>query len=87
MSRTYLGILILLSFIAIVVYMAMGQFETRCRVCVQFNGQTVCEVALAADPSSAQQQAMTSACSQLTGSVTGSFNCTARAPTSVECTE
>ena len=87
MSRTYIGILILLSFIAIVVYMAMSQFETRCRVCVQFNGGTVCEVALASDPASAQQQAMTSACSQLTGSVTDSFNCAARAPISIECSE
>ena len=87
MSRTYVGVLILLSFIAIVVYLAMSQFDTRCRVCVEFNGGTVCEVAVASDPPSAQQQAMTSACSQLTGSVTDSFNCTARAPLSVECTE
>lgn len=87
MSRTYVGILILLGFVAVVVYLAMGQFDTRCRVCIQFNGQTVCEIAVAADASDAQQQAMFSACSQVTNGVTDSFKCSGRAPLSVECNE
>ncbi|MEE3327614.1 MAG: hypothetical protein VX252_09785 [Myxococcota bacterium] len=87
MSRTYLGILILLGFVAIVVYLAMGQFDTRCRVCIEFKGQRVCEIAVAADPLAAQQQAMSSACSQVAGGVTDSFNCTGRAPLSIECSE
>ena len=87
MSRTYVGILILLAFVAVVVYLAMGQFDTRCRVCVQFKGQTVCETSVASDPESAQQQAMFIACSQLTNGVTESFNCTGRAPSSITCEE
>ena len=82
-----MGILILLGFVAVVVYLAMGQFDTRCRVCIQFKGQTVCETAVAADPPAAQQQAMFSACSQVTNGVTDSFNCTGRAPISIECGE
>ncbi|MAI79480.1 MAG: hypothetical protein CL917_11100 [Deltaproteobacteria bacterium] len=85
LSRTYLGILILLAFGAFVVYLAAGQFDSRCHVCMRFNGQIICETALASDPSSAQMQATGSACSQLSRGVTDSFNCTAMAPISVKC--
>lgn len=87
MNRTYWSLLILLGFVAAVVYLAMGQFDAHCRVCVKFNGQVVCESARADDIPAAQMQATQSACSQLTRNVTESFACPNVAPVSLDCTE
>ncbi len=87
MSRTLVGILVLVAFAAAVVYLAMGELSTRCEVCVVFGGGRVCESAVASNPTDAQQQATSSACAQLTGSVTEVVACTNRAPQSVRCEE
>lgn len=87
MYRTHWTVLILLTIVAAVAYLAMGQFDARCRVCMKFNGETVCETARAADVVAAQMQATQSACSQIARNVTDSFVCPTQAPVFLECTE
>jgi len=87
MSRTLVGVLILITFAAVVIYLAMGQLSVRCRVCVAFGGQTRCETAVANSPADAQEQANYSACSQLTRGVTEIVACTNSFPQSVRCEE
>jgi len=85
MSRTLVGVLVLIAFAATVVYLAMGELSARCEVCVAFGGQTRCEVAVASNPADAEQQATYGACSQITGGVTEIVACTGRVPQSVVC--
>ncbi|HIL80488.1 MAG TPA: hypothetical protein EYG54_04395 [Myxococcales bacterium] len=85
MSRTLVGVLILIIFAAGVVYLAMGQFSVRCNVCVDFGGQTKCESAVASNPADAEQQATYGACSQITRGVTDIVACTHMVPRSVLC--
>ena len=85
MSRTLAGVLILVAFVATVVYLAMGALSVRCEVCVAFGGQTLCESAVASNPADAEQQATYGACSQITGGVTQIVACTGRVPQSVRC--
>jgi len=87
MSRVHWSLLILITLVAAIVYLAMGQFEARCRVCMKFRGEIVCETARAHDTATAQMQATQSACSQLTRDVTESFACPTLRPVSLECTE
>ena len=85
MSRTLVGVLVLIAFAATVVYLAMGELSVRCEVCVAFGGQTRCETAVASNPADAEQQAAYGACSQITGGVTEIVACTGRVPQSVRC--
>jgi len=87
MNRTLIGTLIILSFAAFVVYLTAQQFSTQCEVCVTYAGRRLCETAVAADRKEAQQQATSSACSQLTGGVTDTVRCTGAVPESVRCEE
>ena len=87
MSRTLVGVLILVTFVAGVVYLAMGQLSVRCKVCVGFSGQTKCESAVASSPADAEQQATYGACSQITRGVTEIVACTHTVPQSVFCEE
>lgn len=87
MNHTVLGVSILVTFAAVVVYMTAGQFAARCEVCVSYNGRHKCETARAADTADAQQQALSSACTQLTSGVTEIVQCTSSRPDSVRCNE
>ena len=87
MSRTLVSVAIGIAVVGTIVYLAMGQFSARCEVCMQFDGRTVCETALAADRSEAQTQATSSACAQVTRGVTDVVACTHRMPKSVRCEE
>ena len=87
MNRTLIGTLILFTFAAGVVYLALGQFKVRCHVCVGFGGQSKCESAVASNVADAQQQATYGACSQITRGVTDIVRCTNSAPQSIRCEE
>ncbi len=87
MSRTLIGVLILVAFAAAVVYLAMGELSVRCNVCVAYKGRNVCETAVASSLADAEQQATYSACAQMTGGVTDIVACTNRVPQSVSCEE
>ena len=87
MPGRLIGLLVVAAFAAFVVYMAAQQFGAKCEVCVSFNGRTVCEVALASDREAAQTDAISSACSQLTGGVGELVACTGTPPRSSKCQE
>ncbi len=87
MNRTLIGTLILVTFAAGVVYLAMGQFKVRCHVCVGFGVQRKCESAVASNAADAEQQATYGACSQITRGVTDIVRCTGSVPQSVRCEE
>jgi hypothetical protein len=86
-TRTWVGILIGLGFVAVVVIAAMGQFRVRCEVCMAYRGQQLCEQAAAADRDNAELQARSSACAQISGGVTDGIQCNNTAPLSVTCNE
>lgn len=87
MTRTWVGILIGLGFVAVVVIAAMGQFRVRCEVCMAHRGRQLCEQASAADHDSAELQARSSACAQISGGVTDGIQCNNTLPLSVTCNE
>ncbi len=86
-NRTFVGALILITLGAAIVYLAMGQFKARCEACVTFGGRQVCETAVASSPAEAEQQAVYSACSQLTRGVTEIVACTGAPPRRLKCEE
>ena len=85
MSRTFIGALFLIALGAVIGYLAMGQATARCVACVVFGGRQICETAVARSPAEAQQQAVYSACSQLTRGVTDIVACTNTPPRRVDC--
>jgi hypothetical protein len=85
--RTIIGILVGISFVAVVVYLATGQFDAKCEVCITFRGQQLCETALAADRDQAVMQATSSACTRLTSGVNEVIECQRLRPTSLRCNE
>jgi hypothetical protein len=87
MNRTVVGVAIGVAVVGSIVYLAMGQFGAKCNVCMNFDGRTVCETALAAERSEAQSQATSSACARLTRGVTDVVACTRMVPRSVQCEE
>jgi hypothetical protein len=87
MARTIVGILIGVGFVVVVVIAAMGQFRVRCEVCMAHRGRQICDVASAADRASAEMQARSSACSQISNGVTDGIQCNNTVPVSVTCNE
>ena len=87
MNRTFVGVLILITLGAAIVYFAMGQFTARCEACVAFGGRQICETAVASSPAEAEQQAIYSACSQITRGVTEIVACTGAPPRRLKCEE
>ena len=87
MNRTFVGALILITLGAAIVYLTMGQFSARCEACVVFGGRQICEIAVASNPAEAEQQAVYSACSQLTRGVTEIVACTGTPPRRLTCGE
>ena len=87
MTRTLVGVLIGVIFVVVVVVATMGQFSARCEVCMAHGGRQLCEIASAADPASAEMQARSSACAQLSNGVTDGMRCNNTAPLRVSCDE
>ncbi len=85
MTRTLVGILVVVGFIVVVVIAAMGQFRAHCEVCMAHRGRQICAEASAADRVAAEREARSSACAQISGGVTDGIQCNNTAPVSVEC--
>jgi hypothetical protein len=85
--RTIIGILVGITFVAAVVYLAMGQFDVKCEVCITYRGRQLCETALAADRDQAVMQATSSACTQLTNGVNEVMECQRLRATSLSCNQ
>jgi hypothetical protein len=71
-------------FLGAVAYSTFRSQPFRCRVCINFNGQTDCRTASAQSRQDAQRSATTTACAQLASGVTESIRCENTPPQSIE---
>jgi hypothetical protein len=72
-------------FIGAVVYLSTRIAHYECRVCVTYNGGTICRTAASGTRKAAIESAVTSACSGLASGMTESIACENTPPDSVEC--
>lgn len=87
MNRIVVGLLLGVAFLAALIYTTIDQTGVECRVCITYQGQTVCETVVGSDRTLAQMQATATVCTSLSSGVTDSLRCSGTLPDSVECTE
>ena len=87
MARTTIGIAIGIAFVAAVIYYALDATSVRCEICVEYKGRRACSVSQAADVQTAEMQAHSGACSQVTGGVTETLECDRLPAASRVCSE
>ena len=87
MARTAISVTIGIAFITAVIWAALDQTAVKCEICVDYKGRTACSIAQAADAASAEAQAHSGACSQVTGGVTETLECSRMGSTVRRCTE
>ena len=75
MARTAISVAIGIAFVAAVIWAALDQTSVQCEICVDYKGRSACSTASAADVDSAESQAHSGACSQVTGGVTETLEC------------
>jgi hypothetical protein len=85
MARTAVGIAIGVAFVAAVIWFALDATRVQCEICVDYKGRRACSIARAADLQTAEMQAHSGACSQVTGGVTETLECDRLAPTVRRC--
>ena len=85
MARTAIGAALGIAFITAVIWAAFEATQVQCEVCVEFKGRPACSTAQAADAIQAEAQALSGACSQVTGGVTDTLECDRTPPTSRSC--
>ena len=87
MARTAIGLAIGVGFVAAVVWFALAGASAQCEICVDYKGRSACSVSQAADLQTAEMQAHSGACSQVTGGVTETLECDRMAPSVRRCSE
>lgn len=87
MARTAVGALLGLAFVAAVIWAAFEATQIQCEICVEYKGRSACSTAQAADVLQAEAQALSGACSQVTGGVTETLECDRTPPTVRRCSE
>lgn len=87
MARTAIGAALGLAFVAAVVWSAFEATQVQCEICVEYKGRSACSTAQAADLAQAEAQAISGACSQVTGGVTETLECDRIAPVRRVCSE
>jgi hypothetical protein len=87
MARTAVGALLGLAFIAAVIWSAFEATQVQCEICVEYKGRSACSTAQAVDVLQAEAQALSGACSQVTGGVTETLECDRTPPTTRRCTD
>ena len=87
MARITISVAIGIAFVTAVIWTALDQTDVECEICVDYRGRTACSIARAADLSSAESQAHSGACSQVTGGVTDTLECDRIGSTVRRCTE
>ncbi len=87
MKRTVVKISLAVGFLATVVYVALGQSRVTCEVCMSYQGRQACETTSAASIAEALTQATSSACSRVSGGVTGTIQCNNSRPLSSHCSD
>lgn len=69
------------------IWSAFEATRIQCEICVEYKGRSACSTAQAADVIQAEAQALSGACSQVTGGVTETLECDRLPPTRRQCTE
>lgn len=87
MARTLVGVAIGLAFVGAVLWYALAATQVRCEICVDYKGRSACSVSQAADLLTAEMQAHSGACSQVTGGVTETLECDRIVPSVRRCSE
>ena len=85
--RTAISVVIGLAFVAAVLVYALQTTQVQCEICVDYKGRSACSVSQAADLQTAEMQAHSGACSQVTGGVTETLECDRMAPSVRRCSE
>ena len=75
MARTAIGLAIGAAFVSAVIWYALEATQIQCEICVDYKGRQACSTSLAADIATAEMQAHSGACSQVTGGVTETLEC------------
>jgi hypothetical protein len=70
-----------------VIWSAFQATQIQCEVCVEYKGRSACSTARAADVQQAESQALSGACSQVTGGVTETLECDRIPPVRRQCSE
>ena len=74
-------------FLATVVYVALAQSRVTCEVCMSYQGRQACDRTSAVESAEALMQATSSACSRISGGVTGTIQCNNTRPLSSHCSD
>ena len=85
MARTAIGLAIGIVFVSSVVWVALDATPVECEICVDFKGRRACSIARAEDRATAEMQALSGACSQVTGGVTETLECDRIEPSLRRC--
>lgn len=83
MKKTAIALAAVAAFIALLVYLTMGNKRVRVEVCVAYQGRTACRTASGESRESAQRTATDNACAQIASGMTDSMACTSRPPVSL----
>jgi hypothetical protein len=75
MARTAISFAIGIAFVSAVIWYALAATNVECEICVDYKGRHACSVSRAADLETAEMQAHSGACSQVTGGVTETLEC------------
>ena len=75
MARTAIGLAIGIAFVSAVIWYALDATQIQCEICVNYKGRSACSISKAADVMTAEMQAHSGACSQVTGGVTETLEC------------
>jgi len=87
MARIAIGLALGVGFVTAVIWFALDATSVECEICVDYKGRKACSIARAADLETAEMQAHSGACSQVTGGVTETLECDRLAASLRRCSE
>lgn len=79
--------LVVVGFVAFIIFSALGLDRFTCRVCLSYQGRTDCASASGTTEMEARRTATDVVCANLTSGVTNTIACTNTQPQSVQCRE
>ena len=80
------GVVLLLGFMAFIVYRSFQVGGVRCEVCIDYGGRSQCRTVDGGTREEALSAATTNVCAFLSSGVTDSMACSRTPPTKAECT-
>jgi hypothetical protein len=79
-----LGLVAVVVFIGLLIYLSLGQRQHRVEVCVEFQGRSNCRIASGPTQEQAIRTATDNACATITSGMTESMTCGRSKPASVK---